>query len=88
MSPLYVGSINMLLANLVQGMISRSMALAAGVNPRTYIGIQIPGGPSRWMWDSSLTPYSSAGYVAKVPLEHVMLLLEVDILTLNMQRLI
>jgi hypothetical protein len=49
--------IGLLLDNIVQGLISKAMAEAAGVTPRKFLFIQNSGAPSRWMWDLLLSPY-------------------------------
>lgn len=56
------GLLGTLLDSVVNGLIQKAHAQSGGLNPRTYVYIQQPGAPSRWMYDLFLTPYGNQGF--------------------------
>lgn len=59
--------------SILDGIIMKANAQAAGLTPRRYLNIQQPGAPSRWTFDLFLTPYSSTNFIknAMVGTEYV-----------------
>ncbi len=53
---------------ILKTMINEAIAAEAGIvyNPRTYIGIQLPGAPSRWTWQP-LVPFESVSNMIPNP---------------------
>lgn len=43
--------LQILFHSLLTGIVNDAVAKDLGVNPRSYVLIQMPGGPPRWTWD-------------------------------------
>lgn len=54
----------MLTESIVSGVANRAYAQTAGINPRMFLYIQLPGAPQRWVYDLFLNPYNSSGFTA------------------------
>ena len=52
-----------LFSTILGGESQKAWADSLGIQPRSFVQILEGGAPARWMFDSFLTPYSSAGFV-------------------------
>lgn len=51
-----------LMNSVFDGVIAKAHAATSGINPRKYIYLNQPGGPSRWTYDLFLNPFNSNLY--------------------------
>ena len=65
LAPLAVSPLTVLMTSLVDGILAKSQAQAAGMSlpPRNYVFINFAGGPPRWVWDMPLTPYKQEALI-------------------------
>lgn len=49
-----LGPLQVLVANMLGGMVNKAYAEASGITPRNYVYIYLGGGPQRWVWDPLL----------------------------------
>jgi hypothetical protein len=52
-----------LFSTILGGQSQKAWADSLGIQPKSFVQILEGGAPARWMFDSFLTPYSSAGFV-------------------------
>jgi hypothetical protein len=60
LAPVLFDPVRVLLNGLVDGILAKAQAVAAGVPPRRYVYVGLPGGKARWAFDQPLVPYSGS----------------------------